>query len=97
MDIVQDLVIAVGKIEMVDFDRGAISRRGRQWRGLIRCELRSGFGHFEETYHDRRLRLRSRNTIEVSAMSMTRKRKTNAAPYWTRSVYSFCGIFELTT
>jgi hypothetical protein len=35
--------------------------------------------------------------MEVVAIMATIIRKTKAVPYWTRSVYSFCGIFELTT
>src|SRR5205085_6650917 len=91
--VVEDLVAAISKIELRNFD---VARpAGRPRSGLEKGDV--GFGHFENAYHDKRLRLRSRKTIEVSAISMTRKRKMNAAPYCTRSVYSFRGIFEVTT
>src|SRR5438270_2908096 len=90
--LVQDLVAPVGKIELLDFDRAAADRRPNRH---LNSDV--SFRHFENTYHESRLRLRWRNSIDVSAISMTRKRKTKAAPYWTRSVYSFWGIFELTT
>src|SRR5205085_2999060 len=76
--IMQHLVIAVGEIEMVDRDRAAQSRDDRRSR-----DRRRGFRHFQFGHHERRLRLRSRNRTEVSAINITRKRKTNASPYWT--------------
>ena len=36
-------------------------------------------------------------TIELVAIAATIIKNTKAVPYCTRSVYSFCGIFELTT
>ena len=36
-------------------------------------------------------------TLHGTKKTITTTRKTKAVPYWTRSVYSFCGIFELTT
>src|SRR6266542_2772571 len=48
-------------------------------------------------YHLWRLRSLLRRKMDAAATIATTARKTNAVPYWTRSVYSFCGIFELTT
>src|SRR5207237_2989585 len=90
--VMQDLVAPVAEIELLDFDRAAADRRPNG-------HLNSGvsFRHFENTYHESRLRLRWRNSIDVNAISMTRTRKKKATPYWTRSVYSIWGIFELPT
>ena len=100
VDFMQHFMIAVGESHIADIDLGHAAR-SNAWRRTGSAvgddAVGSGFRHIDQVYHDKRLLLRSRKTIEVSAISMTRTRKTNAAPYCTRSVYSFCGIFELTT
>src|SRR5262249_12401915 len=96
-DFVQDLMMAVSKTKIADIDeRRRRSGHGRREISVIIGRWREVW-HLDYFYHDKRLRLRSRNTIEVAAIRITRTRKTKAAPYCTRSVYSFCGIFELTT
>ena len=96
-DVVQDGVCAVGKLQLIDLDHCGVLLLLGQHGGIARGGFGNGFGHLQQTYHDKRLLDLSRNTIDVSAMTMTSARNTNAAPYCTRSVYSFCGIFELTT
>src|SRR4029453_13200319 len=95
---VKDLMTSVSKIKIAagyhHLDSfglvcGLIGLRGKLfWHGLC---------HGDCAYHYKRLLCFSRNTIEVKAISITRIRKTNAGPYCPRSVYSFCGILELTT
>ena len=97
-DLVKHLIAPVGEINLVHVNHNGgsfgIFRRPVVLTGKL---LRHGFRHFDQAYHDKRLRCFSLSKMEVKAISMTTTRKTNAVPYCTRSVYSFCGIFELTT
>src|SRR5438477_6250187 len=91
-DIVQHLIRAVGEIDIahIDHHRGRFGFLNRSIL-LARALLGQGFGrHFNQAYHDKRLRWRSLSKIEVNAITMTTTRNTNAVPYCTRSVYSFC-------
>src|SRR5262249_45652082 len=98
-DIVEDLVIAVSEIDLAHVDHYLEFLRlvCHRFNSLRRGFWPNCFWRFHYVYHDKRLLCLSRSTMEAKAISITTTRKTNAVPYWTRSVYSFCGILELTT
>src|SRR5438874_1500458 len=93
----KDLMRAITKIDIIDVDHDRLARLG--FRRFLQFQRRSRvwdlfFFHY---YHDRRFLVLSRRMMEASAIAKTSNRRMQAAPYCTRSVYSFCGIFELTT
>src|SRR6267143_1050511 len=96
IDVEQHLAAAVTEVDIIDFDHCALAHF--RLRRLLWVEGRGGMNNlFFHYYHDKRLLVRSRSTMDASAMQKTTSRRMHAAPYCTRSVYSFCGIFELTT
>src|SRR4029077_20313700 len=93
----KNLMRAITKIDILDADHDRLARFG--FRRFLQFQRRSRGGDlfFFHYYHDRRFLVLSRRMMEARAIAKTSNRRMQAAPYCTRSVYSFCGIFELTT
>ena len=93
----KDLMRAITKIDVIDVDHDRLAGLG--FRRFLQFQRRSRMWDFLifHYYHDRRFLVLSRRTMEARAIAKTSNRRMQAAPYCTRSVYSFCGIFELTT
>jgi len=75
-DIVQDLLRAIGEVDIPELDRGARAG-GNFWWGI---------------YHLSLLRILARRTMEPNESTATRMRNTSTEPYWARWVYSEFGM-----
>src|SRR5205823_6778748 len=93
----KDLIRAVAKIEVIDVDHDRLARLG--FGRLLQFQRRGRMCYFLifHYYHDRRFLVLSRRKMEARAIAKTSSRRMQAAPYCIRSVYSCCGILELTT
>src|SRR5438046_2336323 len=93
----KDLMRAIAKIDVIDVDHDRLARLG--FGRFLQFQRRSRMCYFLvfHYYHDTCLLVLSRRTMEARAIAKTSNKRMQAAPYCTRSVYSFCGIFELTT